>query len=266
MPKLGATPTTGRQGPDDPRLRLRARSSGSRFFVGFAIKIPMFPFHTWLPDAHVEAPTAISVILAGVLLKMGTYGILRINFGHPARRDAVGGDGDGGLRRHQHPLRRVLRDGAEGPEEARRLLVGQPHGLLPGRHGRAHAAAASRRHDADVQPRHHHGDALHARRRASTTAPTRATSTSSAASPRRCRCYTAFVGFAFMASLGLPGLSGFIGELLMFIGAFPVLPRHRRWWRRPASSSPPRTTCGRCSACSSAVERGLDGSRASSAI
>src|SRR6266436_6193767 len=45
-------------------------------FIGFAIKIPAFPFHTWLPDAHVEAPTAVSVILAGVLLKMGTYGIL----------------------------------------------------------------------------------------------------------------------------------------------------------------------------------------------
>jgi len=47
-------------------------------FVGFAIKVPMFPFHTWLPDAHVEAPTAISVILAGVLLKMGIYGMIRI--------------------------------------------------------------------------------------------------------------------------------------------------------------------------------------------
>ncbi len=57
------------------------------FFVGFAIKVPMFPFHTWLPDAHVEAPTAGSVILAGVLLKMGTYGFVR--FSLPLLPDAT---------------------------------------------------------------------------------------------------------------------------------------------------------------------------------
>src|SRR5271157_970574 len=49
------------------------------FFMGFAVKVPMFPFHTWLPDAHTEAPTAGSVILASVLLKMGTYGFLRFS-------------------------------------------------------------------------------------------------------------------------------------------------------------------------------------------
>ncbi len=51
------------------------------FFIAFAVKVPLFPLHTWLPDAHVEAPTAGSVLLAGVLLKMGTYGLLRFNVG-----------------------------------------------------------------------------------------------------------------------------------------------------------------------------------------
>jgi NADH-quinone oxidoreductase subunit M len=63
------------------------------FFVAFAIKVPLFPFHTWLPDAHTEAPTAGSVILAGVLLKMGTYGFLRFSLpllpADPALREKI---------------------------------------------------------------------------------------------------------------------------------------------------------------------------------
>ena len=81
------------------------------FFVGFAIKVPMFPFHTWLPDAHVEAPTAGSVILAGVLLKMGTYGFLR--FSLPILPDATRTmlPWVAGPRDHRHRLRRSGGDG-----------------------------------------------------------------------------------------------------------------------------------------------------------
>jgi NADH-quinone oxidoreductase subunit M len=57
------------------------------FFLGFAVKVPMFPFHTWLPDAHTDAPTAGSVILAAILLKMGTYGFIR--FSLPILPDAT---------------------------------------------------------------------------------------------------------------------------------------------------------------------------------
>jgi NADH-quinone oxidoreductase subunit M len=60
-----------------PTLKLLAFVA---LFAGFAVKVPVVPFHTWLPDAHVEAPTPVSVILAGVLLKMGTYALLRFNF------------------------------------------------------------------------------------------------------------------------------------------------------------------------------------------
>ncbi|MDP2401471.1 MAG: NADH-quinone oxidoreductase subunit M, partial [Actinomycetota bacterium] len=56
-------------------------------FLGFAVKVPVFPLHTWLPDAHVEAPTAGSVLLAGILLKMGTYGFIRISL--PVLPDAA---------------------------------------------------------------------------------------------------------------------------------------------------------------------------------
>ena len=77
------------------------------FALAFAIKVPLFPFHTWLPDAHVEAPTAGSVILAGVLLKMGTYGFLR--FCLPLFPDASLAFGPLDLRPggDRHHLRRV---------------------------------------------------------------------------------------------------------------------------------------------------------------
>ena len=134
----------------DPRLQVPLFLA---FALAFAIKVPMVPFHTWLPDAHVEAPTAGSVILAGVLLKMGTYGFLR--FGLPLFPDAavrlapvivvlalVG-----------HSLRRVGVDRPGRHEEAHRLLVRQPPRLRDARTLHLHAPGARGRHPPDGQPR-----------------------------------------------------------------------------------------------------------------
>ena len=73
------------------------------FFAAFAVKVPMFPFHTWLPDAHVEAPTAGSVILASVLLKMGAYGFRALQLADAAGRESDHDSVDGrALDRRDH--------------------------------------------------------------------------------------------------------------------------------------------------------------------
>jgi hypothetical protein len=125
------------------------------FALAFAIKVPMFPFHTWLPDAHVQAPTGGSVILAAVLLKLGIYGFIRFAMPlFPVASQTIGPVLAGRPRHRGHHLRRLRSLGAARPQEARRVQLGEPHGLHPAWAFRHEPPRYFGRHPADDQPRH----------------------------------------------------------------------------------------------------------------
>ena len=194
------------------------------FFLAFAIKVPMLPLHTWLPDAHVEAPTAGSVILAGVLLKMGGYGMLR--FCLPIFPDAavafiplvvalsiVAIIYGALVAMQQKDLKKLVAyssvshmgfvtlgifasiavvDNAQGMEGA--ILVMFSHGLLTGALFLMVGFLYERTHTREIA----------AMGRLATPLPILA----------------GFFLFFTLGSLGLPGLSGFVGEFLSLLGLF----------------------------------------------
>jgi NADH-quinone oxidoreductase subunit M len=195
------------------------------FFIAFAVKVPLFPFHTWLPDAHVEAPTAGSVLLAGVLLKMGTYGMLRFNLGlfpEQSRQNAswivvlaLIGIVYGALVAMVQPNMKKLiayssishlgfvvlgifsftQAGLNGA-----MFVMLAHGISTGGLFMLAGILYERRHTYEISE------------------------FGGLATPMP--AYSTFFLFVVLASVGLPLLNGFIGEFLVLSGAF----RAKVWW------------------------------------
>lgn len=190
-------------------------------YVGFAVKIPVFPFHTWLPDAHVEAPTAGSVILAGVLLKMGAYGLLRVSlpilpesakyfayflailgliniiygaFVAMAQTDLKKMIAYSSISHMGYVLLGIAALTPMGLNGA--LMQCFTHGIVTGSLFMLVGVIYDRAHLRDIN--------------------------AFGGIAKVVPAYATIMGIAVMASLGLPGLAGFIGELLCFLGAFPV--------------------------------------------
>ncbi|MBU0743243.1 NADH-quinone oxidoreductase subunit M [bacterium] len=190
-------------------------------FIGFAIKVPIFPFHTWLPDAHVEAPTAVSVILAGVLLKMGTYGILRIsypilpdqavNFMIPlAILGAINIIYGAFCAMAQSDMKKLV--AYSSVSHMGYVLLGMAamnstgingavlqmfnHGTITAMMFLCVGVIYDRAHHRDIDGFGGLGLQM--------------------------PVYTSVFSFALFAAVGLPGLSGFVSEAMVFLGAFPV--------------------------------------------
>jgi NADH-quinone oxidoreductase subunit M len=195
------------------------------FAVAFAIKVPLFPVHTWLPDAHTEAPTGGSVILAGVLLKLGTYGLLRFGlylfpeaatFFAPAlvTLGVIGIVYGAVVATMQKDLKRLVAyssvahlgfivlgtfaittQGLQGG-----VLQNVNHGLSTGALFLLVGMISDRRHTRQIS----------ALKGLQKVAP----------------IFAAVFTLVMMSSIGLPGLNGFVGEFLVLIGSFVT----RRWW------------------------------------
>jgi NADH-quinone oxidoreductase subunit M len=193
------------------------------FFLAFAIKVPMFPFHTWLPDAHVEAPTAGSVILAGVLLKLGGYGFIR--FALPLFPDAAQTFAPAIIALSivaiiygaivalvQPDLKKLVAYSSvshmgfvtlgifvfnlQGMEGAILQMVN--HGLITGALFLLVGVIYERTHDRTIAKM--------------------------GGLAGRTPVYAAIFGFFLFASAGLPGLSGFVGEFLTLVGTYAYSP------------------------------------------
>ena len=192
-------------------------------FLGFAIKVPMFPFHTWLPDAHTEAPTAGSVILAAVMLKLGAYGFIR--FALPLFPEAAQTFAPaiivlsliaiiyGAIVAMVQPdLKRLVAYSSvshmgfvtlgifvfteQGLQGAILQMIN--HGLITGALFLLVGVIYERTHDRTIAKM--------------------------GGLASRTPVYAAVFGFFAFASAGLPGLSGFVGEFLVLVGTFEVLP------------------------------------------